>query len=300
MKHLVFPLAFTFLFGLAGCRAAQVTAPDTSAVVRPAKQTLQQKKDAAAKQKKAASQLPEVLGGIVQSDEWIIYKDKEQEEFKGHVFYDNEAYSFKADYALSDRKNNTFTASGNVHAKQKDVQQGTVYEAYADSARYNYRTGQGLLKSTTPNPVQLILTDKNQIVLARAKHISFNTTTQVFVLTGKVYATRTTSDGVQTMQADKATLKQLENYLHLDGHAALSDGTRTLQADTVIYDGAHNQAHAYGARPLATGSTEQGTFAIIADTISSDAEGTLVTLDGKVQGWLVSPELNNNKINSKF
>ena len=177
---------------------------------------------------------------------------------------------------------------------------GTIYEAYADSARYNYKTGKGVLQSTTQNPVRLILTDATQQVTASAKHISFDTTNQIFILTGKVKAVRTTAEGTQTMQADKATLKQLEDYLYLEGNAVLADEAHTLQADTVIYDGAHNQAHAYGARPLATGSTEQGTFAIIADNISSDAEGTFVTLDGKVQGWLVSPELNDNKINHKF
>lgn len=289
---------FFVLTALSGCRGIEVQTP-TETVTRPVKQTVEQKKAALSQKKKQSTQLPEVLGGIVQSDEWIIYKDQEQEEFKGNVFYDNGAYTFKAQYALSDRKKNTFTASGNVYAKQEDTQ-GTVYEAYADYAFYNYKTGQGILKSTTKNPVRLILTDKAQTVTAWANQVKFNTTTQVFVLTGHVKAKRVTAEGTQTMQADKATLKQLENFLHLEGNAVLADDLRTLQADTVIYDGNHNEAHAYGARPLATGSTEQGTFAIIADTISSDAEGTLVTLDGKVQGWLVSPELNNNKINEKF
>ncbi len=294
-------LLLLFCLFIVGCHTTRVEAPHTSPITRPVKQTLQQKKAAATqKHQKNAQQMPPVLGGIVQSDEWIIYKEKEQEEFKGHVFYDNGIYTFKAAYALSDRKNNTFSASGNVYAKQKDVQQGTTYEAYADQARYHYKTGKGVLESTTKNPVKLILTDQTQTIRARAKHISFDTIEQIFILTGNVYAQRTTAEGTQTMQAHKATFKQLEDYLYLDGNVTLADDQHTLQANTVIYDGAHNQAHAYGARPLATGSTEQGTFAIIADTVSSDAQGTLVTLDGKVQGWLVSPELNNNKINSKF
>ncbi len=283
---------------LTACRGVPVQTP-TETITRPAKQTLAQKKLALSQKKKQATQLPEVLGGIVKSDEWIIYKDKEQEEFSGHVFYDNGAYTFQSNYALSDRKNHTFTASGNVYAKQKDAQ-NTVYEAYADYARYNYQTGKGLLKSTTKKPVRLILTEAAQTVTAQAKQITFDTNQQIFVLTGNVDAKRTTPEGTQTIRAQKATLKQLEDYLLLEGNAVLADDLRTLQADTVIYDGAHNQAHAYGARPLATGSTEQGTFAIIADTISSDAQGNVVTLDGKVQGWLVSPELNNNKINTKF
>ncbi len=296
MKHFCW-ISF-LLFFLAGCHGVQMQTPSTQAVTQPAKQTLAQKKAALSQKKKSATQIPEVLGGIVKSDEWVIYKDEKKEEFKGHVFYDNNTYTFKSNYALSDRKNNTFTASGNVYAKQKEPD--TTYEAYADYARYNYKTGKGLLKSTTKNPVRLILTDNTQTVTAQAKQISFDTNTQVFVLTGKVDAKRVTPEGTQTMKADKATVKQQEDYLLLEGNAVLADDLRTLQADTVLYDGVNNQARAYGARPLATGSTEQGTFAIIADNVSSDAQGNVVTLDGRVQGWLVSPELNNNKINKKF
>ena len=247
MKMRLYPW-ISLVLVVTGCRGVQVQTP-TETVTRPAKQTLAQKKSALSQRKQAAAQLPEVLGGIVQSDEWVIYKDKEQEEFTGHVFYDNGAYTFKSNYALSDRKNHTFTASGNVYAKQKDAQ-NTIYEAYADYARYNYQTGKGILKSTTKNPVRLILTDSTQQVTAQAKQISFDTNQQIFILTGNVDAKRTTVEGTQIMKADKATLKQLEDYLLLEGNAVLADDLRTLQADTVIYDGAHNQAHAYGARPL--------------------------------------------------
>ena len=282
------------------CYRAQVKAPPVQNIPQP-KQTLAQKKATLQEKKKSASQMPEVLGGIVQSDEWIIYKEKEQEEFKGHVYYDNGQYVFKADYALSDRKQHSATARGNVYLKQKEHYAApTTYEAWGDYAFYNYKTGKGILKSTSKNQARLQLTDASQTITATAKHISFDTHTQLFILTGNVHAQRTTQDGTQTVQADKVTVKQLENYVRMDGNALLNDGQRTLQADTIIYDGEHNHSTAYGARPLATGSTEQGTFAIIADTVTSDAQGTVITLDGRVQGWVVSPELNNNKINQKF
>ena len=283
---------------LTGCQGIKVQTP-TETVTRPAKQTLARKKSLLSQKKQAATQFPEVLGGIVQSDEWIIYKEKKQEEFKGHVSYDNGTYTFKSDYALSDRNKNTITATGNVYIRQIDKQQ-TSHEVYTDYALYNYKTSKGLLKSTSAGPVRLILKDKTQNIVAHAKQISFDSNAQIFILTGNVAATRTTKQGTQTLHADKVTLRQQDNYARLDGNAHLADDLRTLQADTVIYDGQHNQAHAYGARPLATGSTEQGTFAIIADTIKSDAQGDVITLDGRVQGWLVSPELNNNKLNEKF
>lgn len=255
------------VFFLSACRGAQVVAPP---VQNEPKQALAQKKETLQAKKKAATQLPQTLGGIVQSDEWIIYKDKAQEEFKGHVFYDNGIYTFKADYALSERNQNTATARGNVYLKQQEKQSPT-YEAWADYGRYNYKTGKGILKSASKNPARLQITDTVQTLTASAQQISFNTSTQVFVLTGNVKVERTTQGNSQT-----------------------------LQADTVIYDGEHNHSTAYGARPLATGSTDQGTFAIIADKVNSDAQATVVTLDGNVQGWVVSPELNNNKINRQF
>ncbi len=267
MKIRVTLLFLMFVSLVSACRSTQVPAP---AMQNEPKQALVQKKETLQAKKKAASQLPEVLGGIVQSDEWIIYKEKEQEEFKGHVFYDNDIYVFKADYALSDRKQNTATARGHVYLKQQEKQSPT-YEAWGDYGRYNYKTGKGILKSTSKTPARLQITDTTQTLTARAEQISFNTVTQVFVLTGNVDVQRTTQGN-----------------------------TQTLQADTVIYDKEHNTSTAIGKRPLATGSTEEGTFAIIADKVNSDAQATVVTLDGHVQGWVVSPELNNHKINRQF
>lgn len=266
MKICVAALCISSVFLLSACRSTQVT----PSVQNEPKQALAQKKESLQAKKKSASQLPEVLGGIVQSDEWVIYQDKAQEEFIGHVLYDNDIYTFKADYALSDRNQHSATARGHVYLKQQEPQNPT-YEAWGDYARYNYKTGKGILKSTSKNPARLQITDAEQTITARAEQISFNTTTQVFVLTGNVKVARTTQ-----------------------GH------TQTLQADSVIYDGEHNTTTATGKRPLATGSTDQGTFAIIADKVNSDAQGTVVTLDGHVQGWVVSPELNNNKINRQF
>ena len=297
MRHTsLFLISCSILLG--ACHGVQV---ETPVVQKPlqAEPTLAQRKAALQEKKKSATQVPEVLGGIVQSDEWIIYKEKEQEEFKGHVFYDNGVYTFKANYGLSERKQNTFTATQNVYIRQKEPQ-GPTYEAWADYGRYNYKTGKGILKSTSTQPVRLTMTDSAQTVYASARYISFDTNAQIFILTGNVYVKRTTSEGTQTLQADKATVKQLQNYLRLDGQAKLSDEACNLEADTIIYDGERDESYAYGARPLATGSDEQGTFTIIADKVTSDAQGNVVKLDGRVQGWIVSPELNNNKINRQF
>ncbi len=270
-----------------------VSSPAVKPRLSAAKSSLKEKKS-------NVSQIPPVLGGLVQSDSWIIYKDKQEEEFKGNVSYDNGAYQFKADYALSQRAKKLFTAKGNVFLRQNELN-GSFYEARSDQARFNYRTQTGTLTATGKNQVHLRLQDeKQQTASARARQVSFDLISKIFVLEGDVYMERPTEEGLNTLEAQKVTFKQLENYALLEGDAKLSDGKRNLEAQTIVYDGQHNTSSAVGQRPLAYGETDQGTFAIIADEVLSDSEGTVIQLNGKVQGWVVSPQLNDEKINSKF
>ena len=290
-------LCLVSVLALSACRATRVTLPDT-ATVHPKPALTKAKKSLTPKA--PTRQLPPVLGGLIQSDSWVIYKDKQQEEFVGNVSYDNGAYIFRAGYALSDRKNNTFTARQNVFLKQNNPD-GTFYQAEADYARYNYNTQQGALSCAGKKQVRLTYLDENaQTVTALAQRVKIDLNQKIYVLEKDVKITRPTPQGTQVITAQKVTLKQLENYALLEGDAALTDGKRTLTADTILYDGQHNTSYAYGARPLTYGSTEQGTFAVIADKIQSDAQGHVIHLDGQVQGWLVSPQINNSDINTKF
>ncbi len=283
---------------LTGCKTVRVQGPEVPApAVKPhlnaAKQNLQNKS-------RQATEIPPVLGGVVQSDSWVIYKDKQQEEFSGNVSYDNGTYAFKADYALSERAQNRFSARGNVWLRQLE-RDGTFYQASADDAQFNYKTQKGLLSAQTGKRVKLVLTDeKKQTVTAYAGKVTFDLNQRIFILQGRVRVERPTPQGLEVITAQKATYKQLENYILLEGGAKATDSLRTLQADTIIYDGAKNASYAYGARPLVRGKTEQGTFAVIADKVSADNDGNQIFLNGKVQGWLVSPQLNEADFNSKF
>ena len=284
--------------GLSACstvkqQAPQVTAPAATARVNAKKLSLKNKKA-------QLTEIPSVLGGVVQSDNWVIYPEKKEEEFEGHVFYDNGVYQFKADYALSQRAKQLFTARGNVFLRQNDPD-GSFYQAKADRASFNYGTQKGTLLANNKRQVTLTYQDeKNQVSTAHAQKVTFDLVNKIFVLEGNVHMERQTPTGPQTLQAKKVTFKQLENYALLEGNAKLADPERTLEAQTIEYDGQHNVSSAVGERPLAYGKTEQGTFAIIADRVQSDAQGDVVHLDGKVQGWVVSPQLNDEKINSKF
>ncbi len=287
----------SLLITAGACRTVKIETP-LPPVVHPKPALVAVKKSAAPKL--PTKEIPQALGGIVQSDSWVIYKDTQREEFTGHVSYDNGAYIFKADYALSERAKNKFTARGNVFLRQNNTD-GTFYEAYAQRGIYNYKTQQGELCAGGKNPVKLVYQDdKKQTTTATAKQARFDLAEKIYILEGDVHGERVGEQGTQTVTAQKMTVKPQENFVQLDGDATLTDGERSLVADTIIYDGQHNASYAYGARPLVQGKTEQGTFAVIADKIQSDAQGSIIHLDGSVQGWLVSPEINENKLNSKF
>jgi len=296
---LLFVYLLVVSLGMTACSMKINTSPD-AVTIPAAKPKLQAAKKSFKDRQQAASQIPPVLGGLVQSDSWVIYKDKQQEEFKGHVSYDNGHYTFRADYALSDRARNRFTARGNVFLRQQ-AEDGTIYEAYANRAVFNYKTQKGQLYGSEKQPVKLIyISPKQQTVTATAENADFDLAEQIFILQKNVHIERPTETGLQILTAQKATFKQIQEYAILEGDATLTDGSRTLLAETIIYDGQNNTSYAYGARPLAYGTTEQGTFAIIADKVQSDNEGHKILLDGQVQGWLVSPQINDSSVNSKF
>lgn len=283
---------------LNGCKTVRAEGPQIP--VPAAKPRLDEAKNNLKNKRKAAAEIPPVLGGVVQSDSWVIYKDKQQEEFTGHVSYDNGAYVFRADYALSERAQSRFSARGRVYLRQNEPD-GSFYEAYADSAHYNYKTQKGVLTSAANKTVKLVYSDaKKQTVTATAKRASFDLNQKLFILQDKVRVERPTPQGAEILTAEKATYKQAENYAILEGGAKATDGSRTLEAETIVYDGNKNASYAYGARPLVHGKTDQGTFSVIADKVSSDNAANAISLDGKVQGWIVSPQLNEADVNSKF
>lgn len=296
-KTLLFTL-FCSMCLAGACRTVKIDTPVTK-TVHPKPTILQAKQSLAAK-KLSNSDIPPVLGGLVKSDSWVIYKDKQQEEFSGNVSYDNGAYIFRADYALSERAKHTFSARGNVFLRQNNPDK-SFYEVYATRGSYNYNTQTGQLYGSKKEPVRLIYYDgKDQTVTATAQQAQFNLNERIYILSGDVYILRQTDKETQTVTAQQVTLKQFQNYALLEGNATLSDSKRTLTADTIEYDGEHNTAVAYGKRPLLQGEMEQGTFAVIADKVQSDNNGQQINLSGTVQGWMVSPEINNSKINTKF
>ena len=245
------------------------------------------------KPSKKQNDFPQTLGGLVHSDSWIIYQEKQEEELKGNVSYENDQYRFRADYALSQRAKNLVTAIGNVYIRKQDPDH-TWYEVYADKVVYNYKTGKGYAL-TTSRPVRLFYhTAKEDLIEARAHRVDFNTQEQTAQLTGSATLIHTDLKGQKnTLKAKQISVRQKDQYALLQGNAEIFNEQYTLKADRMEYKGLLHQALASGNRPLASGTTENGTFAIIADEVSADTLSRDVHLNGKVQGWILSEQINS-------
>ncbi len=269
--------------------------------VAAAKASIEQKKQNLKNKSKSAAQMPEILGGVISSDRWVVYKDKEEEEFAGNVRYDGDVYAFRSDYALSQRKLNLFTAKGHVFARRNEPT-GTYYEIYADKASYNYKTGQGQAEANKSKRIKLIYkNEKGDFVTALAQRAEFDTENETFLLTGNVQVSHQSAQKqISHLKAQTISVRQKEQYAILQGDAEVKNKDYSVKAQTVEYDGVRQKAYAYGQRPLAQGKTEDGTFAIIADKVSAETDSRKIHVNGKVQGWIVSDKINNSKANENF
>ena len=268
--------------------------------ISAAKQIAQQKKDSIQSVRPNAS-LPDMLGGILSSDRWTVYQEKQQEEFEGHVRYDNEQYIFRADYALSERKQNRLTAKGNVYVRHNEPN-NVWYELHAPYVVYNYGTGRGYAQAPKKKTVQLVYhTEKGDLITAYARRAEIDTKQQTYVLIGDAQIVHVDpQQQIATLKADRISARQKDQYALLKGHAYAQRDGYEFYSDAIEYDGLAQQAYAYGDRPLAQGAIPDGTFAIIADKVTAQTDSHKIHLEGAVQGWVVSEQINQSKANKAF
>jgi len=295
MRALPFVIVAASVF-LGGCFSLgdknTATSKQTLSPAPAEKPQLPKPKEIVSPSKTKKIELPEMLGGTVASDSWIVYKEEEKEEFKGNVFYDNGMYVFRAQYALAERKKQRITTQGSVYAR-KNEPNGVYYEIYANQVIYNYQTGKGTAQAAARKRIKLVYkTERGDLITALAQKAIFNTKQETFELIGNVLVTHLDPQGKQaTLQADRLSGRQKDQYALLKGNALVKNAEYQLQADTLEYDGLKQLAYAYGDRPLARGANEDGTFAIIADKATIQTQSRHIELDGKVQGWVISDQL---------
>lgn len=83
------------LFSIPWLAAACATVKQEGPAVPAPGPKISRAKDAL-KRKTPKFNAPQTLGGLIASDSWTVYPEKQQEEFKGHVSYDNGVYTFRA------------------------------------------------------------------------------------------------------------------------------------------------------------------------------------------------------------
>lgn len=194
-----------------------------------------------------------LLGGMVKSDRWIIRKDKMEEEFIGNVSYANDVYTVKSDYALSRRKQQTFTLKGNVYAAQK--QKDTKAELTANSFFYDKKNDKGYALPARNNQVSAVYT---------------------------TYANRFKAF------ADRIDFKDKFSDYTLSGNGELQDINNTLYAQTMLFNTQTGIFNAEGGRPVLWGFSQNGDYAMQADSITAQTQQGIYKAQGRVQGWVVS------------
>lgn len=198
----------------------------------------------------AGEDLSTLLGGSVQSDKWLINREKEQEEFIGNVRYQNDIYSLKSDYALSARKENTYLLKGNILASQN--LENIFTQIKAEEIFYNNKTSKGY-----------ILGKKNKQI-----EVLYKTPNNTFNLYG-----------------DRADFKRDKNLIEITGYSELDDLNNTLYADTITFNTQSGVFEAFGKRPVLWGFGIDGDYALQADKITADTKKVIFKAEGNIQGW---------------
>lgn len=197
--------------------------------------------------------LSALLGGLVSSDNWIIRKDKLEEEFVGNVRYQNDIYDIRADKALSRRAAQTYQLEGNVSARRSDIDYTASIAAgkifYDNRAKSGYARGDG----------------KNQVSIFYQPQGA------------KAY----------TLYGDQINFSDSFAAYHAAGNAELDDFDNTIYAGQMAYNTQSGVFEAWQNRPLVLGFSDEGDYALQADKISANVHTGSYTAAGRVQGWLV-------------
>lgn len=195
--------------------------------------------------------LSALLGGSVQSEKWLINREKEQEEFIGNVRYQNDIYNLKSDYALSQRKDQTYLLKGNIVASQ--TLEDIFTQIKAEEFFYNHKTLKGYGLGGKNKQIE---------VLYKTPNNTFN-----------LYGDR--------MDFDKAI-----NLIKVKGYSELDDLNNTLYADTITFNTQSGIFEAFGKRPVLWGFGIDGDYALQADKITVDTQKVIFKAKGNIQGWL--------------
>jgi|GEM_PF-3072168 Uncharacterized protein conserved in bacteria len=199
----------------------------------------------------AEEDLSALLGGSVQSDRWLINRDKEEEEFIGNVSYSNEIYSLKADYALSQRKQDTYLLKGNITASQ--TLPDSFIQIKAEKIFYNNKTLKGYAFGKTGKQVEGI----------------YKTPNNTFSIFG-----------------DRIDFDKKEDQINISSYAELNDLNNTIYGDSIAFNTQSGFLEVFGKRPVLWGFGVDGDYALQADKMTADTKKGIFKAQGNVAGWI--------------
>ena len=186
----------------------------------------------------------------MQSDTWLINRDKEQEEFIGNVRYKNDNYSLQSDYALSKRKDKTYFLKGNIIASQ--TLPDTFTQVKAEKFFYNNKTSKGYALGKKGKQVEGLYKTLNN---------TFN------------------------IYGDRIDFDKNDNFAQISGSAELDDLNNTLYGGTITLNTQSSIFEAFDKRPVLWGFEVDGDYALQADKMTADLKKGIFKAQGNVQGW---------------
>jgi len=191
---------------------------------------------------------------VVQSDEWVVRRDEQQEEFRGHVRLDHAPHHLEADWALFQRPPGLWKVRGRVHLR-RDLPEGETWQAWGDEGEYRLGSKKGELWGTQ-GPLRITR--------------SFSDSTGTHLWTGS---------------ARKAEWDGQAQVLHLIGDVGLDAADVKVRSARARYDAASRSASFEGHRPVAQFEQEGFGCACQSDRLQVQDSPRKLVASGRVRGW---------------
>ena len=195
-----------------------------------------------------------IAGGVVQSDEWVVRRDKQEEEFLGHVRFDRARDHLQADWALYQKTLDLWRVKGNLHGR-RETPKGETWNVWADEGEYQMKSRDARLRGT-----------RSRLRFERS-----------FLHKGAA--------AVWHGAAQEAVLDGAKREVRLSGDVTLDGDDILLRSREAVYDQDTREGAFQGGRPVARFAGEKYIGARQADTLTLDESPRRVAATGSVRGW---------------
>ena len=198
----------------------------------------------------------QIAGGVVQSDEWVVRRDKNEEEFTGHVRFDRARDHGQSDWALYEKGKGLWKLKGGVHGL-RETEKGEILELWADEADYHMDSKDGRARGT-----------KDRMRFRR----TFTRKGQPVVWDGT---------------AQEAVWNGGDQRMRLLGGVTVDGADIFLRSRAAVWDQATRKGELQGGRPVGRFSGERYVSACQADVIGVSDDPQTIEAHGGVTGWFV-------------